>query len=205
MPRSSARTHSAGIAVRIVALMALLGAVCLSFAAPAGAAGTVSVTPNPVPFTTNQTDATVSVSWTGQQASQLLYIDVCKKSITDATFNVALDCSALSELNPNGTASGNGTTDLGVFRGQNPDGDAWGCFAAGDTAPAGVTKYTTCYVRVTSGSVFNKDYAAEKAFTLTVAGDVVPEAPLGILIPAVGAIVVAGAFFMLRRRAATAA
>lgn len=205
MPRSTARTHKAGIAVRIVALMALLGAFAASFAAPAGAAGTVTVNPNPVSFTTSQTDATVTVNWTGQQASQLVYVDICRKSITDATFRPDLDCSALSELNPNGTANGSGTAQLTVFRGENPDGDTgWGCFAPGDTAPAGVTKLTTCYVRVTSGSLTNKDFAAESAFTLTVGGDVVPEAPLGILIPVVGAVMVAGAFMVLRRRSSLA-
>ena len=62
MPRSSAPVRKAGIAVRIVALMALLGAFAMSFAAPAGAAGTVTVNPNPVSFTTTQTDATVTVN-----------------------------------------------------------------------------------------------------------------------------------------------
>ena len=65
MPRSTARTHKAGIAVRVVALMALLGAFAASFAAPAGAAGTVTVNPNPVSFTTSQTDATVTVTSDG--------------------------------------------------------------------------------------------------------------------------------------------
>ena len=205
MPRSTARTHKAGIAVRIVALMALLGAFVASFAAPAGALGTVTVNPNPVSFTTNQTEATATVNWTGQKPNQLMFISICKKTIADPTFNAALDCSALSELNPNGTASGAGSAQLTVFRGENPDGDSgWGCFAQGDTAPAGVTKVTTCFVRVTNGVLSNKDDASEAPFTLSVGGDVVPEAPLGVLIPVIGAVMVAGAFMVLRRRSSLA-
>lgn len=205
MPRSTAPTRKAGIAVRIVALMALLGAFAASFAAPAGALGSVTVNPNPVSFTTTQTEATATVNWTGQKANQLMFISICKKTIADPTFSAALDCSALSELNPNGTATGAGTAQLTVFRGENPDGDSgWGCFADGDTAPAGVTKLTTCYVRVTNGSINNKDDATETAFTLSVGGDVVPEAPLGVLIPVIGAVMVAGAFMVLRRRSSLA-
>lgn len=205
MPRSSARTHKAGIAVRIVALMALLGAFAASFAAPAGALGTVTVNPNPVSFTTNQTEATATVNWSGQKPNQLMFISICKKTIADPTFNAALDCSALSELNPNGTPTGAGTAQLTVFRGENPDGDSgWGCFAEGDTAPAGVTKVTTCFVRVTNGVLSNKDDASEAPFTLSVGGDVVPEAPLGVLIPVIGAVMVAGAFMVLRRRSSLA-
>jgi hypothetical protein len=205
MSRSSVPARKARIAMRIVALMALLGAFAASFAAPAGALGTVTVNPNPVSFTTTQTEATATVNWTGQKPNQLMFISICKKTVADPTFNAALDCSALSELNPNGTATGAGSAQLTVFRGENPDGDSgWGCFAQGDTAPAGVTKFTTCYVRVTNGVLSNKDDAAEAAFTLSVGGDVVPEAPLGVLIPVIGAVMVAGAFMVLRRRSSFA-
>jgi hypothetical protein len=205
MPRSTARTHKAGIAVRILALMALLGAFVASFAAPAGALGSVTVNPNPVSFTTTQTEATATVNWTGQKPNKLMFISICKKSISDPTFTAALDCSALSELNPNGTPNGGGTAQLTVFRGENPDGDTgWGCFAEGDTAPQGVTKFTTCFVRVTNDSINNKDDATQTAFTLSVGGDVVPEAPLGVIIPVIGAVMVAGAFMVLRRRSSLA-
>jgi len=205
MPRSSAPARKSGIALRIVALMALLGAFAASFAAPAGALGSVTVNPNPVSFTTTQTEATATVNWTGQKANKLMFISICKKSISDPTFTAALDCSALSELNPNGTPSGGGTAQLTVFRGENPDGDSgWGCFAQGDTAPQGITKFTTCFVRVTNDSINNKDDATETAFTLSVGGDVVPEAPLGVLIPVIGAVMVAGAFMVLRRRSSLA-
>ena len=161
--------------------------------------------PNPVSFTTTQTEATATVNWTGQKPNKLMFISICKKSVSDPTFTAALDCSALSELNPNGTPSGAGTAQLTVFRGENPDGDSgWGCFAQGDTAPQGVTKFTTCYVRVTNDSINNKDDATQTAFTLSVGGDVVPEAPLGVIIPVIGAVMVAGAFMVLRRRSSLA-
>ena len=190
-------------------LLAMAGVVLLlgtGLAGTSGATGTVTVTPNPIPVTSNQTDATVTVNWTGQAANTLMFVEVCGKSIADATFNVALDCSMLSELTPNGTADGSGSVQLNVFRGENPDGDSgWGCFADGDTAPAGVTKYTTCYVRVTNNVKTNKLDAAEQAFTFQVGGDVIPEAPLTALLPVVGGAVALGAFFYLRRRSAPTA
>lgn len=194
------------LVARVLAALGMVLAVLAVSASPASSQATVTVTPNPVPFTTNQTEAIVRVAWTGQKARQLMFINVCRKTVADPTFTPALDCSALSELNPNGTVDGNGSIDLTVFRGENPDGDSgWGCFAKDDQAPAGVQKNTTCFVRVTNGNLFNKDDAKEAAFTLSVGGDVVPEVPYGVIIPIIGAVVVAGAFFVLRRRAAAPA
>jgi hypothetical protein len=185
-------------------LLAMAGVILLlgtGLAGTSGAAGSVTVTPKPVPVTSNQTDATVTVNWTGQPANTLMFVSVCGKSIADATFNVALDCSSLSLLTPNGTATGSGSVQLNVFRGENPDGDSgWGCFAPGDPALPGVTKNTTCYVRVTNNSNNNKLDAVETSFTFQVGGDVIPEAPLSILLPVVGGAVALGAFFYLRRR-----
>jgi hypothetical protein len=176
----------------------------LSVASPAGAAGTVTINPNPITVAPGQTEATVSVGWTGQAADTLMFVNVCNKTISDPTFNVAENCSALSELNPNGTADGSNTIQMPIFRGENPDGDTgWGCFAAGDTAPAGVTKNTTCFVRVTNNSVLNQDDAEELAFTFTESSGVVPEAPLTILLPVLGTLAALGGFVLIRRRQAT--
>ncbi len=189
-------------------LLALAGVTLLlgtTMVGTSGAAGTVTVTPNPVPVTANQNDAVVTVNWTGQAANTLMFLEVCGKSINDATFNVALDCSTLSELTPNGTANGSGTIQMTVFRGEAPEGDlGWGCFAPGDTAPQGVTKYTTCYVRVTNNSKNNKLDAAEQAFTFKVGGDEIPEAPIGVMLPVAAGLVAVGGFLFLRRRAALA-
>ena len=121
---------------------------------------------NPVPVAA--ADSTVvTVSWTGQRPRQLIFIRICNKPTVDPSFNDALDCSLLSEINPNGTADGSGSAQVSVFRGPEPGGDnAWGCFLADDAAPAGIQKSTTCYVRVTNTVVSNDDDAVDAAFTL---------------------------------------
>src|SRR4029077_20066779 len=134
--------------------IALVGAaviLCSCLAVPASAASTVTVSPNPLPMTPSQTTATVTVSWQGQTPRTLMFVEICKKSISDSTFQEPFDCSLLSEINPNGTPDGANSVQFDVFRGETPDGDSgWGCFAEGDTAPAGIQKFTTCYVRVTN-------------------------------------------------------
>jgi len=130
--------------------------------------GPVALVPNPIAIATVGGTANGTVYWNGQTPNKLMFISLCVKSISDATFSAALDCAPLSELNPNGTPSGNGSVTFEVFRGAEPSGDLnWGCFAAGDVAPAGITKATTCYVRVTNNNVNNKDAAVEQAFTIT--------------------------------------
>ena len=187
--------------VKSLAGLALVLGVA-SMAAPAGAS-TVTVTPNPVTVTPNQTTANVTASWTGLTANTLGFVDICKKSITDPTFDVSADCGAYSQINPNGNPSGSNSAVLEVFRGQDPAGEAWGCFAAGDTAPAGVTKYTTCYVRVTDNNMFNNDNDSETAFTFSVSSGDVPEAPLTILLPVLGTLAALGGFFLIRRQTAS--
>jgi hypothetical protein len=127
-----------------------------------------SASPVAVSVSGNPGVANVTVNWSGQPANKLIFVDLCVKSNADATFNAALDCAPLSELNINGTASGSGSTTFEVFRGVEPSGDlSWGCFAAGDTAPAGILKATTCYVRVTNTVLSNKNDATEAPFTIS--------------------------------------
>ena len=129
--------------------------------------GPVGLSANPITVADNPGTANVTVYWNGQAANKLIFVSVCRKSNSDATFTPALDCAPLSELNPNGTPSGSGSATLEVFRGPDPSGDLnWGCFAASDVAPAGIQKNTTCYVRVTNNVVSNKDAAQELAFTI---------------------------------------
>lgn len=180
--------------------MFLIVGVALAVSSPAGAASSVTVSPNPVPVTANQAVASVTVNWTGLAPNKLVFVDICKKTISDASFNVSDDCGQFSGLTPNGTASGSGTVQLPVFRGQDPAGEAWGCYAPGDTAPAGVTKYTTCYVRVTDDVVLNTDSDSQTALTFLVSDAVIPEAPLTILLPVVGTLAALGGFVLLRRR-----
>ncbi len=128
--------------------------------------GGVTLANNPVPVPAGGT-ASVQVDWTGQEPRTLMFVTVCRKPTNDPTFQVGIDCSPLSELNPNGTADGNGSVELEVFRGPTPDGDnLWGCFAEGDEAPPGVQVNTTCYVRVTNDVVLNQEDARDVPFTL---------------------------------------
>ena len=128
--------------------------------------GGVSLGANPVAVPTGGT-AGVRVDWTGQEPRTLMFVTVCRKPTTDPTFQVGIDCSPLSEVNPNGTADGSGSIELQVFRGPTPDGDSgWGCFAEGDEAPPGIQVNTTCYVRVTNDVVLNQEDARDAPFTL---------------------------------------
>ena len=148
--------------VRFGALTGSLGTVVLLLGmGNASAESSVSVTPDPIPVTAEQSAALVQVSWSGLEPRQLVFVDICKKSISDSSFIVAEDCGAYSGLTPNGSAAGDGSAELEVFRGQEPAGELWGCYAEGDTAPAGVVVYTTCFVRVTHTVASNLDSDSE--------------------------------------------
>jgi hypothetical protein len=188
---------------RVLTPVALAGALLLglSLVPSAGAQSSVTVAPNPVAFAPGQTSATATVNWSGQTPNQLIYVDICRKLTSDPTFQPGLDCAPLSSINPNSTPTGAGSTQLEIFRGPDPSGDLdWGCFAPGDTAPAGIQKNTTCYVRVTNTSLFNNTAAVDAPFTIVESGGVIPEAPVTILLPVVGALVLLGGFVLLRRR-----
>lgn len=130
-------------------------------------AADVSVQPSVASVATNPGYGFVKVYWSNQTPNQLVYVDICARPSTSPGFSTGLDCAPLSELNVNGTANGRGMVDLTVFRGPEPSGDLkWGCFAPGDAAPAGILKLTTCYVRVTTGSLSNNASAKDAPFTI---------------------------------------
>jgi hypothetical protein len=192
---------------RVLAPAALVGAllVSLALAPSAGAQPSGSIAPNPVAFAPGQTEAPVTVNWSGQAPNKLIYVDVCKKLSTDPTFQPGQDCAPLSSINPPQTPTGSGTAAFSVFRGPDPSGDQpWGCFAADDVAPPGIQKFTTCYVRVTNDSLFNNNQAFDIPFTIVESGGVIPEAPVAILLPVIGALVLIGGFVLVRRRQALA-
>ncbi|GEM_PF-1196731 len=137
----------------------------------------VAVTPNPVLLSADQSTAEVRVAWSGLVPRQLVFIDFCKKSMSDASFDTALDCGQFSGATPNGSASGAGTAEFEVFRGQDPAGESWGCYAPGDTAPRGVEKYTLCFIRVTDTVSSNYDNDSELAITYEGAPRVDPGSP----------------------------
>lgn len=127
----------------------------------------VTVSPAAAVVATNPGYGFVKVYWNNQKPNQLVYVDICARPSSSPGFSTGLDCAPLSELNVNGSANGKGVADLLVFRGPETSGDLnWGCFAPGDTAPAGILKLTTCYVRVTSGQLSNSADAREAAFTI---------------------------------------
>ena len=148
--------------VRVGVLTGYLGTVVLLLGmSNASAESSVSVTLDPIPVTAEQSAALVQVSWSGLEPRQLVFVDICRKSISDSSFIVAEDCGAYSGLTPNGSAAGDGSAELEVFRGQEPAGELWGCYAEGDTAPAGVVVYRTCFVRVTHTVASNLDSDSE--------------------------------------------
>ncbi|CAN5544263.1 hypothetical protein BH10ACT3_BH10ACT3_16970 [soil metagenome] len=148
----------------LLPLVAVVLAVMTS-ARLAAADSAVGLAQNPVPVTSDQSTVSVAVNWNGLVPGQLVYLDVCRKSIIDWSFNVAEDCAAYSRSTPNGTGSGSGSASIELFRGQDPAGEAWGCYAPGDTPPPGVVVYETCFVRVTDTELANFDNDSEVAFT----------------------------------------
>ena len=53
---------------------------------------------------------------------------------------------------------------------------------------------------MTNNTKFNFDEDVETAYTFAVGGDVVPEAPIGILLPILGGLVAVGGFLIIRNR-----
>lgn len=186
-------------------LLGTLTAALLAMFMFAGAAGADPIlTPNPIPVSPAQTSVSATVTVDAPPANTLTFITQCKKSDADPTFTSA-DCSNFSEIliNPNPTAAGL-VKPFSVFRGTEPTGDeSWGCFEAGDTAPAGITKYTNCFIRVAYGS--EQNYSTDKftPFTFTASGALTPEAPVAIMLPLFAALVLGGGVFMQRRRTQT--
>jgi hypothetical protein len=186
----------------------LLGTLCAAvlvttiFAGAAGAA--VVVTPNPIEVSPAQNNVTVPVAFAAPPVNQATFVSQCKKDPADPTFSAILDCSNLSGIiiNPNPTVL---TLQFDVFRGQEQSGDElWGCFAQGDTVPAGIVPFYTCWIRVAYNAVANNGNDEFTPFTFNVTAGVVPEAPIAILLPLFGALVIGGGVFLQRRRHQTA-
>jgi hypothetical protein len=175
------------VTIRVLVLGCVLAALCSFTGAPAGAAGGVSLSQNPVPVAVNGSTK-VTVRWTGQKPRTLIFVRICWRSIADPAFREGIDCSLATEVTPNGTPDGSGSVPIDVFRGPEPSGDgAWGCFAEGDTAPPGIAPLTTCYVRVTNNVVSNRSDAVEVAYTIS------PAAPAAAGAPGAAGAAVAGA------------
>lgn len=143
------------------------GTTTVTLAQPAPA-GDVFISENPITIGTgNPGTKTIKVWWNNQKPDTLMFLDICRKPNQDPTFRADLDCATLASQTPNGTLSGSGVYDVTAFRGEEESGDLrWGCFAAADTAPAGIQKNTTCYVRVTNYVLSNNFEARDIPFTI---------------------------------------
>lgn len=199
------RTHPLSVhrATRKIAVAAGFFVALLACSAPpSGALGSVTVSPTPTPMTSEQTQATVTVDWTGQKPNVPIFIKICSRSITDPSFNGNIDCSILSEIAAPGSANGAGTYQFDVFRGVEPSGDYnWGCFAEGDEVPNGIAD-RGCWVYLTNNTSGNVTDAAEAPLEFSLSGGEIPEAPIGVLLPVSAAVVAAGGFLFLRQRQA---
>jgi hypothetical protein len=193
--------------------LAVVGALAATFlmAVPALAAAS-TITPNPITIGSSDTTTNVAVNWTGLPAATRVFITECFKPTTDPTFDPFASCSNLSELtvNPSDNA-GSGTVQFPVFKGAEPTGDdSWGCFAIGETPPAGIQAFNTCYIRITDTAETNLTDQQSIPFTFDVSGGTVtpppsvPESSLPIALPLLG-VAAAGATLVAMRRRRTQA
>lgn len=182
----------------------ILGTLCTAilvttiFAGAAGAA--VVVTPNPINVTQAQSAVTVPVTYAAAPVDQPTFVTQCWKDPAGASFDPVADCSNLTSIriNPNQTDF---TLQFSVFRGAEPSSDQlFGCIAAGDAPIAGITTVTTCWIRVSYNTLQNISTDEFTPFTFNVTTAAVPEVPVAILLPLLGALVIGGGLFFQRRR-----
>jgi len=211
---------------KMMVSLGLVGTALVAIAVPASAAGTGSVTPNPVPIaaigpsgTTTKTNA-VTVNWSGMAVGQPVLLSVCRRAQSDPLFgSFGASCSNLSEIivSPAFQTNGAGSKTFDLFRGLNPDDPDtdWGCYAPGDTAPAGVEKLTTCFIRVASNDQSDTTFAHTLPFTITEDNSgtttttttipvdpepVVSETSSVVLLPVIGGGIALLGFWVQRRR-----
>jgi hypothetical protein len=190
----------------IAGVFVMLG---LSTAGTAGAAGTATVTPNPITVSQGQTSATVTVDYNFGAANTAVFIDICRKPKSDPTFDYTLDCDSGSANAYNGSANGGGSKQYDVFVGHTVGWDLfasgkWGCYPTTGDYEAGFDGFTTCYIRVTQGSVDNQTDAVTVPYTFSKGGTNIPEAPYVVLPVLLAAVTVGGVLYFNRRRQALA-
>jgi hypothetical protein len=171
-----ATTHERRRSTRGALALLVATAAVLVLAAPVDAVDSLYLDQPVVSVGADQGSATIQVAWSGAVPGQLVIISICKRSIGDAAFRASWDCSMIGRLDVNGTGDGAGSSPLEVFRGQDPTGERWGCYAPDDTPPAGVEKHTTCFVRVTDTVVSNNDADVEAPLRFEGPGRVDPGA-----------------------------
>ncbi|MGZ4677538.1 MAG: neocarzinostatin apoprotein domain-containing protein [Acidimicrobiia bacterium] len=172
---------------RILASAAIIGFTALVMAPPAGAAGTVTVTPS-----SNLTDGTsVTVSWTGLTPNGTPSIVQCKDAPTTGASGADCEFLTLQVASDASDASGHGTDTFVVH-------DTTGLQALNsrtgvlcDSSHAGAILVLDNPNDVTTG--------AYKQITCTGSGTQVPETSFVWALPLGAAAVIGGAFFLHRR------
>jgi hypothetical protein len=151
------------------------------------------------------------VSVSGYGASQNVFIELCDgKPSSTPGWSPGLDCdngtspaAGITDANGNFTFHANDpnhqfpppTVDL-----KHPPTGAFECFAPGESQPNdGLPHWTNCQLR---SSTNNGAATTDQAFitlTMPAASAQTPEVPLPIVLP-VGAILIGGAFFVIKKR-----
>jgi hypothetical protein len=192
---------------RLAVVGALAAVFTMAFPALAGAT-TATISPNPIKLGASDTSANVTVSWTGLPTTTRVFITECFKPVTDPTFDPFASCSNVSEVTVNPLSNpGTGSVAFAAFKGAEPSGDdSWGCFAAGETPPAGIQAFNTCYIRVTDTSETNLTDQTSTAFTFDTSGGTVtpppdvPESSLPIALPLLRVAAAGATLVAMRRR-----
>lgn len=196
----------------ITKLAALLGVMTLlgiAVAAPSGAAGSASVSPNPIPVAPGQRYQILNVKYDFGAKNTAVFFELCKKPTSDPKFDRTLDCDRAVSTGTNGSANGAGNFDIEIAIGDTygseffvgDELDMWGCYPEGFTPSPGFFKAPQCYVRVTQGVPDNNTDAIDLPITFAVSGSEIPEVPVVVLPVLIGAVLVGGYLAINRRRA----
>jgi hypothetical protein len=186
----------------------------LGFVGVANALGSVSVD-HSSGLTDNQ-NIKASVSGMPLSGSGLVYAQQCSKNDTDPTFDRTIDCayeaSGYYDVTTGATVPGSATKGPIAFSVNNidPINGGWSCVNPADTALAnwaGTTVHTTCYVRAVPGSPSDttQDTFTPISFASVIPPANTPEAPYTILLPVGAGVVLAGGYYISRRRKPLAA
>jgi hypothetical protein len=198
---------------RLAAAAAIPVLSILGFAGSASAAGTIVVSPNPVPAAGAPNASITGAGWTpGDQLFISQCVDVARQA-GGAVFNPATDCEAntaapgVDNANASGAINENFDIVSGVVSPTTSGGQGFICDSA-----------NPCRIRISAGTFLdtaNQAFApitfvagtavtttTVAATTTTTIGDptpVVPESPLPIMLP-IGAAAVLGAGYMMLRK-----
>jgi hypothetical protein len=164
-----------------------------------GLAGTAQAAGSLSKTVINPAGETITVSYSGlNPADGVVFVQQCRKdgNAPGVVFDQLIDCSQATGLNPSISPAGDGSTEFALFAGIEPNLEEWSC---GNTTFPGIPNEAQCYVRLAPG--VNTNVSTDEFYAFTYGTDpVIPEAPLGILLPAGGAAILGAAILINRRR-----